>query len=87
MPRVCYFDGITIYMYWNEGDHQVAHFHAHYRGGRAAIALDGLVLAGEIDAAALRQVREWMKEREAELRDNWERARRLEPIAAIDPLG
>ena len=30
MPRVSAFYGILIFMYWNEGDHPVAHFHAHY---------------------------------------------------------
>jgi len=44
MPRVSAFYGILIFMYWNEGDHPVAHFHAHYAGQRASISLDGSVL-------------------------------------------
>ncbi len=36
-----YFYGITIAMYWDERDHQVAHFHAEYGGDLASIALDG----------------------------------------------
>ena len=29
MPRVSAFYGVVIYMYWNERDHPVAHFHAY----------------------------------------------------------
>jgi hypothetical protein len=28
MPRISAFYGGVIYMYWNEKDHPVAHFHA-----------------------------------------------------------
>jgi hypothetical protein len=28
MPRLSAFYGIAIYMYWNERDHPVPHFHA-----------------------------------------------------------
>jgi hypothetical protein len=35
MPRISTFYGIAIYMYWNEADHPVAHFHAHHAGRRA----------------------------------------------------
>jgi hypothetical protein len=51
MPRISYFYGITIAMYWDERDHQVAHFHAEYAGDLASIALDGTVLAGNEHAA------------------------------------
>jgi hypothetical protein len=44
MPRISYFYGITIAMYWDERDHPVAHFHAEYAGSKASIAVDGTVL-------------------------------------------
>jgi hypothetical protein len=30
MPRISFFFGIVIRMYWNERDHPVPHFHAEY---------------------------------------------------------
>jgi hypothetical protein len=30
MPRISFFYGIVIRMYWNERDHPVPHFHAEY---------------------------------------------------------
>ena len=35
MPRLSAFYGVVIYMYWNEKDHPVAHFHAYHAGRRA----------------------------------------------------
>lgn len=86
MPRVSAFYGIVIFMYWNEGDHPVAHFHAHYAGQRASISVDGIVLAGRLEARALGFVREWAALRKVELLANWERARRSEPLVPIAPL-
>ncbi|MGO9077761.1 MAG: DUF4160 domain-containing protein [Streptosporangiaceae bacterium] len=58
MPRVSAFYGVVIYMYWNERDHPVAHFHACHAGRRASVSVDGNVLAGSLDARALQFVRE-----------------------------
>lgn len=49
MPRVSAFYGVVIYMYWNERDHPVAHFHASHAGRRASVSADGNVLAGSLD--------------------------------------
>jgi hypothetical protein len=73
-------------MYWNEGDHAIPHFHAHHAGRRVSIGLDGSVIAGDIDAAALRHVLDWTLARTQELQAKWERARRAEPILPIEPL-
>jgi Domain of unknown function (DUF4160) len=55
MPRISAFYGVVIYMYWNERDHPVAHFHAYHAGRRASVAVDGTVLAGSLECrAALR---------------------------------
>ena len=59
--RISAFYGITIYMYWNEGDHQAPHFHAHHAGLRASISMDGEVLAGHMEGRALGFVREWAR--------------------------
>ena len=59
MPRVIAFYGVVIYMYWNERDHPVAHFHAYHAGRRASVSADGKVLAGSLEPRALQFVREW----------------------------
>jgi Domain of unknown function (DUF4160) len=41
VPRISFFYGIGIWMYWNEGVHARPHFHARYGGHAASIALDG----------------------------------------------
>ncbi len=86
MPRISAFYGITIYMYWNEGDHQVAHFHAHHGDRRASVSVDGAVLAGELGARELGLIREWARLHRAELLANWGRARSAEILHPIDPL-
>jgi hypothetical protein len=86
MPRISYFYGITIAMYWDEKDHPVAHFHAEYAGSKASIAVDGTVLGGSLPARALSFVREWASEHQDQLLENWHRARRHEPLAQIEPL-
>lgn len=73
-------------MYWDEGTHSTPHFHAHHAGTRAAVDLDGGVIAGEIDGTALRHVQEWTRAHREELLANWDRARRAEPILPIEPL-
>ncbi len=57
MPRVSAFYGVVIYMYWNERDHPVAHFHAYHSGRRASVSVNGEVLAGSLDPRALQFVR------------------------------
>ena len=59
MPRISAFYGVVIYMYWNERDHPVAHFHAYHAGRRASVSADGTVLAGSLEPRALQFVQEW----------------------------
>lgn len=86
VPRVSYFRGIAIYMYWDEGAHSTPHFHAHRAGERASVDFEGRLIAGELDEGALRLVREWATLHADELRANWERARQAESILPIEPL-
>ncbi|HEV2034730.1 MAG TPA: DUF4160 domain-containing protein [Candidatus Dormibacteraeota bacterium] len=86
MPRISAFHGIVIYMYWNEGEHPVPHFHAHQGNNRASVSVDGRVLAGHLEAQALRFSQAWARLHRDELIANWDRARRSEPLLAIDPL-
>lgn len=59
MPRISFFFGIVITMYWREDQHQVAHFHAAYGGQGASVAFDGAVLGGSLPPRVLRLVQEW----------------------------
>jgi hypothetical protein len=73
-------------MYWNEGSHETPHFHAHHAEMRASVDFEGRIVAGDLDATALRNVQEWATGHRDELEANWERARRAEPILPIEPL-
>jgi hypothetical protein len=48
--------------------------------------LRGELIAGTMPRRALTLVREWARLHEEELEANWERARRDEPLLAIEPL-
>jgi hypothetical protein len=86
VPRISFFYGISIWMYWNEGAHARPHFHARYAGQAASINFAGELIAGTVPRRALTLVREWARLHEEELEANWERARRDEPLLAIEPL-
>jgi hypothetical protein len=86
VPRISFFYGIAIYMYWDEGEHARPHFHARYAGEAASIDLAGDVIAGSLPRRALALVGEWAGLHREELLANWERARRNEPLQVIDPL-
>ena len=86
VPRISAFYGVVIYMYWNERDHPVAHFHAYHAGRRASVSADGVVLAGSLGPRALGFVQEWARLRRDEIVADWERARRNEPLLPIPPL-
>jgi len=85
MPRISFFFGISIYMFYN--DHSPPHFHAMYNEYGALIALEtGEVLDGRLPPRALRLVREWLGDHSDELRANWESARRKEALTPVPPL-
>ena len=41
LPRVSVFCGVAIYMYWNERDHPVPHFHALHAESRTSVSVTG----------------------------------------------
>ena len=85
MPEVSRFFGIIIRMYWN--DHLPPHFHALYGDFEALIELDSLAIyRGDLPRRAQALVNEWARLHQAELQENWERARSLEPLSSIQPL-
>jgi Domain of unknown function (DUF4160) len=88
MPRISAFYGIVIWMYYDEMPHRGRpHFHATYGNDEATIDIESLVIiAGELPPRGLRLVVEWAKAHQSELRVDWDRARRHEPLLPIDPL-
>ena len=85
MPRVSQFFGIVIYMYYN--DHQPPHFHAEYGEHEVIFEIDTLaVLRGALPRRAQAMVAEWALQHRAELRQNWQLARRQQPLQEIEPL-
>lgn len=68
-------------------DHLPAHFHAVYGGDEAVIGIETLaVLNGRLPARARSLVLEWASRCQVELREAWERAKRLESPEQIAPL-
>ena len=85
MPVICRFFGITIRMFY--ADHLPPHFHASYRGDEATVDIDRLALLhGCLPPRATALLVEWASLHQAELRQNWERARAGLPVVPIDPL-
>lgn len=88
MPRISEFYGIVIQMY-RRGEHPPPHFHVRYSGRRATVDIrtrEVLEAKGKLPPRVIRLVRKWAKRHEGELLDNWERARRHQPPARIEPL-
>jgi hypothetical protein len=86
VPRISFFYGIAIFMYWNEGAHARPHFHARYSGSAASVDLDGNVIAGSLPPRAVEFLREWAQLHRAELEANWGRARGDQALEQIEPL-
>jgi hypothetical protein len=85
VPRLSEFYGIAIYMYFR--DHAPAHFHAIYGSHEALVEIEsGATLRGGLPRRAESLVDEWLTLHRQELLDNWERARRPEPLQPIEPL-
>jgi hypothetical protein len=88
MPRISTFYGIVIWMYHNEMHHLGRpHFHASYGGDEAIVDIESLaIIAGGLPPRGQRLVAEWAQAHQAELRENWDRARSHQPLLPIDPL-
>lgn len=85
VPEICRFLGIVIRMYF--ADHETPHFHAFYAGTSGRFDIESLrLLDGDLPARVRGLVVEWASLHRVELRDDWERARRHEPLRRIEPL-
>ncbi len=85
MPCISRFFGIAIFIWYR--DHEPAHFHAVYGEFEACLRIDTLeITTGSLPRRALALVLEWASLHRGELAEDWERARRGEPLATIEPL-
>ena len=85
MPELSRFFGIVIGIFYHE--HGRPHFHAVYGEFEAVIDIEaGTVISGELPKRALGLVSEWRSDHVAELLENWELARRHQPLKKIPPL-
>ena len=84
MPEISRFLGIVIAMYYN--DHAPPHFHAKYGGHEITVRVETGLVEGQFPKRALRHVLEWHELHQAELLDNWHRARQRQPLRSIEPL-
>ena len=88
MPKISEFRGIIISMYYADNKrHHLPHIHAKYGGRLASFAIQGgRVLSGDMPPVQAALVREWVRERENELMENWARAVSNKPPRKIDGL-
>ncbi len=68
-------------------DHEPQHFHAEYQGQTAKFDFSGRLLVGSIRSTTARKlIREWARAHQAELEENWKRAKKLQPLNQVAPL-
>lgn len=85
MPRISYFLGIAIYMYWN--DHAPPHFHARYGEYGALIAIEtGEIIGGHLPRRTRRLVQEWTELHREALLENWQLALEEQELKPLPPL-
>jgi Domain of unknown function (DUF4160) len=85
MPAISIFFGIVIRMFYN--DHEPPHFHAEYQGQRGKFDSKGKMLVGSNQSkTALRLIKQWANQHEAEIRANWRRMKAGKPLETIEPL-
>jgi hypothetical protein len=85
VPTISRFFGITIAMSFD--DHGHPHFHARRAGAEAKVRIDQIeVIESALPVRDLRLVLAWAELHQAELLENWHRARVGETLLEIEPL-
>ena len=85
MPELSRFFGIIVAMFYN--DHPPPHFHVRYGRQKAIVSIETLaVIEGSLSPRVLGLVVEWARLYRDELRQDWQRAERHEPLKPIAPL-
>lgn len=85
MPELKRFDGIVIYLMFNDiKHHNKPHVHVFYGEFRASVAIDGTILAGELPAKQYKAVQEWLKKNEEKAYAAWNLAVQNKHFEKID---
>jgi hypothetical protein len=85
MPQISYFLGVIIRMFYR--DHNPPHFHASYADFEGIIDIErNELIGGKLPPRVLGLVIEWTALHQNELMENWELARKQEPLNNIEPL-
>jgi hypothetical protein len=85
MPRISYFFGVVIRMFYNE--HLPPHFHAEYGDAEAVYEIATLeVIRGGLPRRSHAMVVEWATLHRQELFTDWEKAQQQLPLDEIEPL-
>ncbi|HFQ94190.1 MAG TPA: DUF4160 domain-containing protein [Anaerolineae bacterium] len=84
MPTISRFYGIVVFM--NYRDHSPPHFHARYQDQEVTIEIKTGMVTGKMSRRALNMLFDWLDAHRDELMENWELARRGEPLQKIPPL-
>lgn len=74
MPEIARFDGISIYIRFD--DHRPPHFHATYAEHHISIAIASLeVLQGRMPRTQMHKVLNWAQDNQNELHKTWKETR------------
>jgi hypothetical protein len=84
VPELSRFYGIVVFMNYN--DHDPPHFHARYQEQEVSVEIQSGIVQGTMSKRALKMLIEWLEQHQAELADNWQRARERRPLQKIPPL-
>jgi len=84
MPTISMFYGIKITMNYN--DHNPPHFHAEYQNYEIAVDIYTGAVTGKMPRRAINLIWSWLDEQRNELLENWEMAKKRQPLKQIDPL-
>ena len=84
MPEISRFLGIIVFMVYD--DHNPPHFHARYGSYEVSVIIDSGEVLGSFPRRALAALLEWAAEHHDDLLEDWDLARRHEPLKDIEPL-
>lgn len=87
MSELCRFEGIIIYLYYEDIEgHSKPHVHVVYGEHEASLTLDGDFLAGTLPHKQEKRVKKWISLHEEELYKAWNLAVRNQHFDKIPPL-
>lgn len=87
MPEISSFEGIVVYMLFNDvSQHNKPHVHVYYGEYKASVGIDGELLSGSLPHRQLKIVIGWIALHEEELYKAWNNAVSGKQFNKIKPL-